>query len=272
MKTRAFPRGRPSRVVEEIPVELTPKREPTVQEKLEQASARLVQNIKADPVFRDLGLEVMDPSERAFIRSPDLGVKAFWIATGGHVEESSIREQVFEVARDEVGFHLREFEDRLMYEPGAVTLMEEAGVAAMNEGILQRVFRVLVAASTVEAPVKSKMRQMKVLNARTLASVSQRTDTPGDVIVFGNQASLVGVREDDYYDQQFSVRKVTVNGPLAIQMPDDKVWAVNADEFRFILWDTNKTKVWVENENWFQHWQHNLDVGIVAVFALELGT
>lgn len=41
------------------------------------------------------------------------GLKAFWIARGGYIQESQIVEDVMDIPREIIGFHVSEFEDKL---------------------------------------------------------------------------------------------------------------------------------------------------------------
>ena len=57
------------------------------------------------------------------------GLKVFYTARGGHVDETSLRTEQWELPRDTLGFHLREFEDKLR----ANFADEIAAVAALGE-------------------------------------------------------------------------------------------------------------------------------------------
>lgn len=52
-------------------------------------------------------------NDRSFVKEVR-GLRTFWVARGGYIEESTMRAEVMEIPRDTVGFHVSEMEDKLM--------------------------------------------------------------------------------------------------------------------------------------------------------------
>ena len=57
-------------------------------------------------------VEQVDFDGRSFVKEVR-GLRAFWVARGGHIEASDMHAEVFEIPRDTLGFHVFEMEDKL---------------------------------------------------------------------------------------------------------------------------------------------------------------
>src|SRR5262249_54387414 len=49
---------------------------------------------------------------RSFVKEVR-GLRAFWVARGGYIEQSDMHSEVFEIPRDTVGVHVEEMEDKI---------------------------------------------------------------------------------------------------------------------------------------------------------------
>src|SRR5690242_7453114 len=64
-------------------------------------------------------------NDRVFIKEVR-GLRAFWVARGGYIEASTMHAEVMELPRDTIGFHVNEFEDKILVNFGETqaTLIE----------------------------------------------------------------------------------------------------------------------------------------------------
>lgn len=85
-------------------------------------------------------------NDRSFIKETR-GLRAFWVARGGYIEESTLRSDVMEITRDTIGIHVSEFEDKLVtnFAETSSTLIEKA-IQRMDAEINARFLAALQAA------------------------------------------------------------------------------------------------------------------------------
>lgn len=70
-------------------------------------------NFESESLFREvITYRNLNFEDRRIIRQTR-GLKAFWLARGGYIEESQLRTSEFELPRDMIGFHVSEQEDKL---------------------------------------------------------------------------------------------------------------------------------------------------------------
>jgi hypothetical protein len=83
---------------------------------------------------------------RSFVKEVR-GLKAFWVARGGHIEASTLNADVMEITRDTVGFHVTEFEEKMEtnFAETSATLVDLA-IQRMDAAVNQRVFGLFQAA------------------------------------------------------------------------------------------------------------------------------
>ena len=81
------------------------------------------------------------------------GLRAFWVARGGHIEASNMHEEVFEIQRDTLGFHVFEFEDKLRTNFGETQAnLVNLGIQRMDAEVNLRVLAAFQAALPSGSP------------------------------------------------------------------------------------------------------------------------
>lgn len=81
------------------------------------------------------------------------GLRAFWVARGGHIEASDMHEEVFEIQRDTLGFHVFEMEDKLRTAFGETQAnLVNLGIQRMDAEVNLRVLAAFQAAVPQGSP------------------------------------------------------------------------------------------------------------------------
>lgn len=84
----------------------------------DQMARRVLRSLRDDDELRALGARFLEPDEQ-FTFKDVAGLEAFWIAPGGGIDSTMIRESVTVAPRDYLGFHIEEFTDKIAAAPKA---------------------------------------------------------------------------------------------------------------------------------------------------------
>ncbi len=81
------------------------------------------------------------------------GLRAFWTARGGYIEASTLKADVLTMPRDTIGFHVSEFEDKLLtnFAETQATLVD-LGIRRLDAEVNLRFLRMLQAAVPIGSP------------------------------------------------------------------------------------------------------------------------
>jgi hypothetical protein len=125
------------------------------------------------------------------------GLRAFWVARGGFIEESVLRSSVMELPRDTVGFHVSEFEDKLMTNfaetQGTLTSL---GIQRLDAEVNLRILSLFQAAIGVGHPsyVSTAGLSLAVVNS-ALREVRDESKT-GEVTIVGRSTMTEQLIDD----------------------------------------------------------------------------
>lgn len=217
------------------------------------ASDTMRARLEADPILQALNVRVREKDEKVTLKTND-GLQAYWVARGGFIDSSQVRERVFEVKRDTVGFNIAEFTEHLT--PNKVDEITEYGFKTLRDEIVRRSVRLL------QVGAEAKTRNF---DQRSIAMLSQITDPGGKVTVIGSHAGCVNAFHR-------GIRVIHLFGDLAKELPNSKVWAFNEDCFSLNLW-LSRGKVFDETDGEYTHWLHRVDIGMALMApSLKLRT
>lgn len=117
---------------------LRPERD---ERKLRRESLGVVKSIKRalkhNLDLKTQGVRILSAGEELVVNT-STGLRVFWVARGGHIEQSSIREEIVKAPIDVVGFHILEFQDKL-YSRNTWNKIRDIGVQRMSEEISARI-------------------------------------------------------------------------------------------------------------------------------------
>lgn len=233
-------------------------------------------------------VENLSPTGRAQV-SELRGMKVFWIAPGGYIEESTVQKDVFEIQRDTLGFHVSEFEDKLEMDFGlAQADLIDLGVQRLAGEINLRVLRTFQAAVPSTSPYYTAANGLSLdtLNTAiravknetnddiTIIGLSTMTDKIVDGIINlnggGGYAAFLPQTNEDLFARGVIGRYRNCNIVTLQNFKDDldrpffpanELWVVGRDASKFAFWGGPKFKEFLEDDNWFWHYLQRRDFG-----------
>lgn len=219
------------------------------------------------------------------------GLRAFWVARGGYIEASTIRSQVMELPRDTIGFHVFEFEDRLITNFSETqNSLIDLGIQRLDAEVNQRVLALFQAAIPSSSPyyiTGSSISLDNINNAITAVRDESRTfevaiigrSTVIDQIYDGllgaggngagflpetNEAliqrGLLGV----YRGARLIALKNYKDDTETSFWPANELYVVARDASKFAFWGGLMSKEYNELDNWYWHYLARRDFGGVV--------
>ena len=223
--------------------------------------------------------------DRSFIKEVK-GLRAFWIALGGDIEASTLREEIMEVPRDNLAFRVDEFSDKLRsnFAETQATIVD-LGVQRMQAEVNKRFLKLIQGAiqSGSDYYIEDAGLSLTALNA-ALREVRDETRS-GDIALVG-RATMI----DQIYDQiadgagffPETNEEFLRRGSLGVYrgarlvnlsnykddegvsfFPANELYVIGRDASKFVFWGGPKEKEW-EDEDWYWHYQARMQVGGVV--------
>ena len=227
---------------------------------------------------------------RSFVKEVR-GLKAFWVARGGHIEASTLNADVMEITRDTVGFHVTEFEEKMEtnFAETSATLVDLA-IQRLDAAINQRVFGLFQAAipSSSAYYVSGTGLSLAALNS-ALTAVRDASRTR-DVTIVGRPTMTEQIMDEllgaSYNGSGFlpaSNEEMVQRGLLGTYrgasiislvnyldenddpfVPGNELFVIANDASKFAFWGGMKSKEYMEDDNWYWHYIGKKDFGGVV--------
>ncbi len=229
-------------------------------------------------------------NDRVFVKEVR-GLRAFWVARGGYIEESTLKSDVMEIGRDTIGFHVSEFEDKLMtnFAETQATLIE-LGIQRMDAEVNARFLALLQAAipdtspyylddaglslTTLNTALREVRDESKTFDI-TIVGRSTMTDQIMDELL-GSGSNGAGFLPET--NEALVQRGVlgTYRGARIVTLknykddedvaffPANELYVVGRDASKFAFWGGLMSKEYVENDNWYWHYLARRDFGGVV--------
>lgn len=217
------------------------------------------------------------------------GMKVFWTARNGQIDESQLRTEQWELPRETLGWHVSEFEDNWQADY-ASTVEKLIGYARQRETaeVNRRIFSVLQTAIPSSSPYYedasvSGLTEL-VLNplisevadvappsngsfAGPLAIVGRASaiDQISDFTSFSNEAKEEIRRQGrlGVYRGANIVRLTNWTDDLGLPyIPENEVYVLGGDLGRFVSYGGAKTRSWSVDETEHYHFKSRRDVGL----------
>lgn len=219
------------------------------------------------------------------------GLKAFWVARGAYIDESTIREDVFTVEREKIGFHVSDFEEKVEANFGQVSRsVVDLGVerldAELNKWFLSAVQAAVdsgdanyhaasgLSLSTVIGAL-SAVRDATRSREVTIVGRSQMTDQFVHELLGGTGSNgtgfIPGTNEDmvrtgllgTYMGANIvSLKNYTDDNDVPF-IPANELYVVAKDASRTFFFGTPRSRQWTEEANDYWHYKYHLDCGMV---------
>lgn len=219
------------------------------------------------------------------------GLRAFWVARGGHIEASTIKAQVMELPRDTIGFHVYEFEDKLItnFAETSSTLVD-LGIQRLDAEVNRRVLALFQAAipngnanyvsssgvslATLNTALRNVRDESKV-NEVAIIGRSTMTDQIMDELLGASNNGAGFLPESN---EEMVRRGVlgTYRGARIITLvnhkddedvsfwPANEMYIIGRDASKMAFWGGLMSREYVEDANWYWHYLARRDFGGVV--------
>lgn len=219
------------------------------------------------------------------------GLRAFWVARGGHIESSTLKAQVMELPRDTIGFHVEEFEDKLItnFSETQATLID-LGIQRMDAAVNQRALALFQAAVPSSSPyyisgagvsltaLNTALREVRDVSRTfdvTIVGRATMTDQIMDALLGTNNNGAGFLPETNEALIQRGVLG-TYRGAKIVTLknfsddvnvsffPANEMYVVSRDASKMAFWGGLMSKEFTEDDNWYWHYLARRDFGGVV--------
>lgn len=239
-------------------------------------------NFESDSYFRSyITYRSLGFGDRRIIKNTR-GLKAFWLARGGNIEESQLRYTTFELPRDMVGFHVSENEDKLR-ENFAETSAElvRLGTLRLEAELNRRLIQLAQAAVPSGSPFYSSGAGLSqaALNAALHAVHDAGGGQTGPVTLLGRETMTGQITDFTGYSNE-TLEEIRQRGRLGIYrganvqtvtnyldddnvsyLPANELWVIAGNAGEFATYGDVLFKEGSEQFNWYWHYLARRDVG-----------
>lgn len=213
------------------------------------------------------------------------GLKVYWTAKGGYIDETQLQTEQWEIPRDTLGFHVSEFTDKLR--AGFATAMAEiVGLAnrRMEAEVNRRIFSLLQTAidasspyyssgagldkATLDALIAEVKDEVKPDGATmppvTIVGRAQMTDQINDFTGFADEAQeeirLRG-RIGTYRGCNVVTAHHYIDEDGNDYFPQNELWVFGGTVGKFVKFGGLQVKSWEENTVDYTHYRARMDCG-----------
>lgn len=227
---------------------------------------------------------------RVFIKEVR-GLRAFWVARGGHIEQSTLHAEVMELPRDTLGFSVSEFEDKLRvnFAETQATLVE-LGIRRMDAEVNRRVLGLFQAAvpsgsdqyiSTAGislAVLNTALREVRDESMSNEVAILGRSTVTEQIMdeLLGSGSNGTGfipsLNEDmvrrgvlGTYRGANIITLINYKDDMEIPFfPANELYVIARDASKMAFWGGLLSKEFVEQDNWYWHYLARRDFGGVV--------
>lgn len=228
--------------------------------------------------------------DRVFVKEVR-GLRAFWVARGGHIEASTLHAEVMELPRDTLGFHVEEFEDKLRtnFAETQATLVE-LGIQRMSAEVNKRVLSLFQNAVTSSSDYYISDSGVSLASLNTALREVRDESKSQEVAIIGRSTmtdqimdELIGAGNNGAGFLPETNEEIIRRGVLGryrnatiislINHKDDKdisffpaneMYVVSRDASKMAFWGGLMSKEYVEDDNWYWHYLARRDFGGVV--------
>lgn len=217
------------------------------------------------------------------------GLRAFWVARGGYIEASTINAEVMEIPRDTIGFHVNEFEDKLMVNFAETQAnLIDLGIERLDAEVNLRVLRLFQSAIDVGSDYYISGSGLSLTSLNTAIREVRDSSRQRNVVIVGRATmtdqiidELVGTNYSGFLpetNEQLLRQGVlgTYRGARIITLvnyqddqdvsffPANELYVIATDASKFAFWGGLMSKEFVEQDNWYWHYLARRDFGGVV--------
>lgn len=218
------------------------------------------------------------------------GLKVFYTARGGQVDESTLRTEKWEVPRDSLAWHISEFEDKMRSGFAAeLASIQQLAAARMDVEVNRRIFNLMQAAVPPASPYYSSGSGLTAATLNALirgAKDAIRPDGVGPVpVTIVGRAAMVDQISDYAGFAPQALEEIRARGFLgtyrgcnvislqaqqadladgtldATVIPANELWVMGGTAGKFVLYGDLRVKTWVEDTVDYYHARGRKDLG-----------
>ena len=213
------------------------------------------------------------------------GLKVYYTARGGHVDETHLRTEQWELPRDTLGFHIRESEDKLRAnfaeEIGAVVSL---GRDRLEAEVNRRIFNTLQSAVPSSSPYYASAAGLSKATLDDMIrevkdAIKPNGQGPVPVTIIGRAAMVDQISDFAGYAEE-AIEEIRLRGRLGVYrgcnivqvtnftdedgesyIAPDELWVFGGNVGKFALYGDLRVKSWSENTVDYQHYRAVKDIG-----------
>lgn len=214
------------------------------------------------------------------------GLKVYYTARGGWIDETQLRTEEWTLPRDTLGFHVSEFEDKLRAGfADSIESIATLGEARLEAEVNRRIFSTLQAAIPSSSPyyVATAGLTDTVLNpllAEVEDEIRPNGQGPVPITIIGRASMVNQILDFNFGFAPETAEEIRRLGRLgtyrganlvklvnftdedgASYIPANELWVFGGDVGRFALYGGLLIKSWAENNVDYQHYRARKDVG-----------
>lgn len=222
-------------------------------------------------------VENVEPGDRIFMEEVR-GLEVFWVSMGGQIDQSSITEDIWEMPRDYVGFHVTELEEKMesgfsRASANIVSMAIEQIDAAINARLL-RLYQAAIpdisspyyitAAGLSLASLNTAIAEVQDESRSDIVSIIGRSTMTGQII--DELADLNGYTPETneqilrtglmgVYRGANIIRLKNFRNAAGISMfPANELFVVGADAAKVGFWGGLRAQEWSEQGGFYWHY------------------
>lgn len=213
------------------------------------------------------------------------GLQAFWVARGGYIQASTLRQDAMRLDRDSIGFHVYEFEEKLLtnFAETQQTLIN-LGIERLSAEVNLRLLRLFQAAVPNSSPYYIGGSGVSLTAVDTAINEVFDESKEGQISIIGRR-TMIGQVVDAIVGSSYGgfipetneeVRRTGVLGQYKganlvylINHKDDEdvsffpaneMYVVGTDASKVGMWGDLRSRDWTDN-NWYWHYVAKRDMG-----------
>jgi hypothetical protein len=258
-------------------------------ERAAEMTESIYENFRYENILDYFGaVEYLNTEDRAYVRETQ-GLKAYWIARGGYIEQSTVRTDVVEIPRDTVGFHVSEFEDKMLTGfAEASSTMVDLGIQRLGAAVNLRALKLFEAAipannsgnsitgtSISLASVHTALREVRDETRSGQVAILGRATVTEQLMdsLLGNSYNGSGFLPASNEEMVRQGKLGTYRGAPVITVPNyldedgnsywpaGDLWVVANDAAKFAFFGGLKSKEFTEQDNWYWHYLAKQEFG-----------
>ena len=205
------------------------------------------------------------------------GLEVFWVSVGGQIDESRLTEEVWELPRDYIGYHVSELEEKMRSgfsraSANIVQLAIDARDAAINQRLLG-LFQTAIPGISSPYYIGNAGLSLPALNT---AITEVQDETKSDMVSIIGRATMVNQIMDELADLNGFTpetneemlrlgRLGSYRGANIVKLrnyrdaddnsffPANEMYVVGSDASKVGFWGGMISKEWVEQGGWYWH-------------------